>query len=324
MAEPVSVTDRRAVSRVTVIADDGVSLAVTVTGPQDADLTVVCLHGHCQDADSWSSTCGFLEKPNVRVVRYDQRGHGRSELGAARSYTLSRLSADLDAVLRALRPTGQVVLAGYSMGGMVALAYARRYPDAIGDLVSGVALIATAASGLADEGVGRYLRHPATSMMHRAVLRAPRAMELSKRAGGRVCTLAGRRRNEESWLRLIGTVLSNETSVVTWSRLLAEFAVLDESAALATLARVPVAVVAGTADRFVPISLSEAMASRLPHARLVRLVGAGHRLLGERPEEVARVLSDLFGWVHTGRRENSPRTLVPLPLSASRRTQLPA
>ncbi|SUE15700.1 hydrolase [Rhodococcus gordoniae] len=158
----------------------------------------------------------------------------------------------------------------------------------------------TSASGLADGGIGRFLRHPAASIVHRAVSRVPRVMELSKRAGGRVCTVAARRRTEESWLGVVGSSLSNETSVVTWSRLLADFAVLDESAALAVLARVPVVVAAGTEDIFVPLALSEVMAAGLPHADLVRFVGAGHRVLADRPEEVARALSDLLGQVRAG------------------------
>lgn len=281
---------RPGTSRVTVVADDGVPLVATVDGPRDAALTVVCLHGHCQDGASWAQTCTAVGRNDIRVVRYDQRGHGHSGAGDVASFTLERLAADLEAVLRILVPSGPVVLAGYSMGGMVALAHARRFPEAIGSRIVGVGLISTAASGLADGGIGRYLRHPAATMLHRAVLRAPRAMEISKRASGRVCTLVGRRRPDDSWLRMAGLVLSNDTSVVTWSRLLAEFAVLDESAALAALTRVPVVLAAGTADRFVPISHTESMASLLPHAEFTKFVDAGHRVLSECPGEVAGVL----------------------------------
>ncbi|MFV9428657.1 alpha/beta fold hydrolase [Rhodococcus aetherivorans] len=318
MAEPTSSPDPNTITRVTVVADDGVSLAATMTGPRDADLTLVCLHGHCQDAASWDAVCESVDMPGLRIVRYDQRGHGRSGTGDATACTVSGMSDDLDAVLRTLAPDGPVVLVGYSMGGMVALSYARRHPDAVGGRIVGAGLIATAASGLADGGIGRYLRHPAASIVHRAVSRVPRVMELSKRAGGRVCTVAARRRTEESWLRVVGSALSNETSVVTWSRLLADFAVLDESAALDVLARVPVVVAAGTEDVFVPLSLSEAMAARLPHANLVRFVGAGHRVLADRPEEVARALSDLLGQV----RAPEPVGLEPVGLAQREPTRV--
>ncbi|MEE2032104.1 alpha/beta fold hydrolase [Rhodococcus chondri] len=281
-------------SRFTVAADDGVPLVAYVDGPADAELTVVFVHGHCQDSSCWAEVGVQLEGSAVRAVRYDQRGHGRSGLGDVESFTFDQLARDLDAVLRALVPRGPVVLAGYSMGGMVSLAYARLHPGAVGARIVGLALVSTAAGGLADNGVGRYLRHPAASMLHRAVLRAPRVMERSKRAGGAVCTLLGRRREAESWLRVLGMVLANETSVVTWSRLLAAFAVLDEFASVGSLAGVPVLIAAGTDDRFVPIAHSEAIASYLPGAELVRIPGAGHRVLAERADAVAAALGRLL------------------------------
>ncbi|MGX6509463.1 alpha/beta fold hydrolase [Rhodococcus sp. SJ-2] len=281
-------------SRFTVAADDGVPLVAYVDGPADAELTVVFVHGHCQDSSCWDGVGNRLGAPGIRTVSYDQRGHGRSGIGDVESFTFDQLARDLDSVLRALVPRGPVVLAGYSMGGMVSLAYARLHPGSIGGRIVGFALVSTAAGGLAEDGVGRYLRHPAASFLHRAVLRAPRTMERSKRAGGAVCTMLGRRRPAESWLRMLGMVLANETSVVTWSRLLAAFAVLDEFDAIGALTGVPVVVAAGTADRFVPIAHSEMIASHLPGAELVRIPGAGHRVLSESAGMVAGALDSLL------------------------------
>lgn len=286
-------------SRFTVAADDGVPLVAYVDGPADAELTVVFVHGHCQDSACWADIGVQVQGP-VRAVRYDQRGHGRSGSGDVESFTFDQLARDLDSVLRALVPRGPVVLAGYSMGGMVSLAYARLHPAAVGTRIVGFALVSTAAGGLADNGVGRYLRHPATSMLHRAVLRAPWVMERSKRAGGAVCTMLGRRRAAESWWRVLGMVLANDTSVVTWSRLLAAFAVLDEFDSVGSLVGVPVLVVAGTDDRFVPITHSEAIASHLPDAELMRIPGAGHRVLAERADAVAGALTRLLERVRDG------------------------
>lgn len=299
MSELSTGSARNGISRVTVVADDGVPLAATIEGPPDAALTVVLVHGHCQEAGSWDDVCVRVTRPGVRIVRYDQRGHGRSGSGDVSALTLEGLAGDLDAVLRTLVPAGPIVLAGYSMGGMVAMVYARLYPAAIGTRIVGVGLIATAASGLADNGVGRYLRHPAASVLHRAVTRAPRAMEVSKRAGGRVCSMLARGRGGDSWLRTAGLVLSSTTTVAAWSRLLAAFAVLDESAALVALASVPVVVAAGTADRYVPFAHSESIVALLPHAELVRIAGAGHRILAECPDQVASALGRLLAGPRT-------------------------
>ncbi|MFD6893167.1 alpha/beta fold hydrolase [Rhodococcus sp. NPDC060086] len=284
-------------SRFTVAADDGVPLVAYVDGPAEAELTVVFVHGHCQDSACWVGVGAQLDVSDVRTVRYDQRGHGRSGIGDVESFTFDQLARDLESVLRTLVPRGPVVLAGYSMGGMVSLAYARLHPAAIGTRIVGFALVSTAAGGLADAGVGRYLRHPAASFLHRAVLRAPRTMERSKRAGGAVCTMLGRRRSADSWLRMLGMVLANETSVVTWSRLLAAFAVLDEYDAIGALATVPVVVASGTDDRFVPIAHSEAIVSHLPGAELVRISGAGHRVLSENAVAVAGAVGGLLARV---------------------------
>ncbi|OOL29987.1 hydrolase, partial [Rhodococcus rhodochrous] len=141
---------------------------------------------------------------------------------------------------------------------------------------------------------GRYLRHPAVSVLHRAVRRAPRVMQGSMRVGGRMCAPVVRRGATDSWARSLATTLTNETSIVTLSRFLAAFAVLDESAALAVLAAIPVLVVGGSADELTPFAHSRAIAARLPAAELVRVDGAGHSLIVERADEVAAALLRLL------------------------------
>lgn len=283
--------------RVTVVADDGVPLSVRVHGPVDALVTVVLVHGHCLDTGSWSAVRERLAGQagaGIRIVAYDQRGHGRSGVGAPETYTIDQLAHDLDVVLRTVVPHGPVVLAGHSMGGMVAMAYARLYPERIGSRVVGAALVATAASGLAELGLGRYLRHPAVSVLHRAVRRAPRVMQGSMRVGGRMCAPVVRRGGADSWARSLATTLAAEASIVTLSRFLAAFAVLDESAALAVLAAIPVLVLGGSADELTPFAHSRAIAARLPAAELVRVEGAGHSVIVQHADEVAAALLRLL------------------------------
>jgi pimeloyl-ACP methyl ester carboxylesterase len=67
----------------------------------------------------------------------------------------------------------------------------------------------------------------------------------------------------------------------------------DERAALATLGQVPVTVIAGESDRLVPLPQSEEMAEQIPGAELVRVRGAGHAVILERPEFVNSAISDL-------------------------------
>jgi len=78
----------------------------------------------------------------MQLVYSDHRGQGRSDAGDPASYTLDENVEDMEALRRHLG-LGPIVSIGTSYGGMVAMAHAARYPDA----VSHLSLIVTAAHG---------------------------------------------------------------------------------------------------------------------------------------------------------------------------------
>src|SRR5918997_3139135 len=98
--------------RTEVMLRDGVRLHVEISGPADAPVTVVLLHGWCLDRRTWHHQVEALR--GARVVAYDARGHGRSGATRLKSATLARLGDDLAEVLRQHAPDGPVVLAGHS------------------------------------------------------------------------------------------------------------------------------------------------------------------------------------------------------------------
>ncbi len=86
----------------------------TGSGPQ----TVVFSHGLLMSADMFREQVRFLS-PRYRVVAYDHRGQGRSDL-TARAHDMDTLAADADALIEALG-LAPCHFAGLSMGGFVAL-----------------------------------------------------------------------------------------------------------------------------------------------------------------------------------------------------------
>src|SRR4051812_10352552 len=128
---------------------DGVRLHVEVSGPADAPLTVVLLHGWCLDRRTWHHQVTALRAahPQPRIITYDTRGHGRSGHTLLRSATLIQLGDDLAEVIRRYAPTGPVVLAGHSMGGMTIMEYAATHPDEFADRVAGLLFVSTTAEG---------------------------------------------------------------------------------------------------------------------------------------------------------------------------------
>src|SRR5258708_20762691 len=78
----------------------------------------------------------------MQLVYFDHRGQGRSARGDTGKYTLDENVEDMEALRRHLG-AGPIVSIGTSYGGMVAMAHAARYPDAVSHLV----LVVTAAHG---------------------------------------------------------------------------------------------------------------------------------------------------------------------------------
>src|SRR5512132_1206500 len=83
--------------RVSVTTADGLALVTRQIGPEVADLTVILLHGLLGDRDRWRCQTDHLTSrhPDIRVIAYDQRGHGRSGRGCAFSNTIGQLARDL-------------------------------------------------------------------------------------------------------------------------------------------------------------------------------------------------------------------------------------
>ncbi|MFX0575821.1 alpha/beta fold hydrolase [Nocardia nepalensis] len=287
--------------RATISTEDGVALAVREYGPRDADLTVVLLHGHCLRTASWTYVRDALVRqyPGARVVCYDHRGHGESATASRRTYNLEQLGYDLRDVLDAVAPTGPVILVGHSMGGMTALTYASQNPHEIGTRIVGVALIATAASGLADAGFGRLLRNPVVSVFQAAVRRAPRLMHHAKLLACKVFAPIIRTaefgdRKVSPRVLTLANAMHNQTPIVTMASFLSAFMVFDRTDALPVLSKIPTLVLCGTADLMTPPAHSVAMAAAVDYSDFVLVESAGHSVILEQPRQVAEAIGRLM------------------------------
>jgi proline iminopeptidase len=111
-----------------VRADDGCRLWTTSTG--DGDPLVLC-HGGPGLWDYFDDVAELLHG-TARIVRWDQRGCGRSERRGP--YSVARSIADLDAV-RDQSAGPRTALLGHSWGAHLALRYAIEHPDRVSHLV---------------------------------------------------------------------------------------------------------------------------------------------------------------------------------------------
>jgi len=102
-----------------VTTPDGVDLAVREVGPQDAPLTVVFSHGFCLRMGGFHFQRVRLEEEwgaQVRLVFYDQRGHGQSDPAPKDACPLKGRWRDLGAVIEGpiVRQAEEVFLADWA------------------------------------------------------------------------------------------------------------------------------------------------------------------------------------------------------------------
>ncbi|WP_163504881.1 alpha/beta fold hydrolase [Fodinicola acaciae] len=288
----------------TVSTDDGARLHADITGDPDGAVTVVLAHGWTLRAQSWTPVLRALrplahdaEVGGTRFVRYDQRCHGQSTWGTD-PVTVARLGEDLFQVLRALAPTGPVVLAGMSMGGMTIMSLAGSHPEIFGDLVTGVVLVSTAAGGLAERHprrgpIAHFVRNVPAPLV--AVgQRYPRGVDRARRIFSLRHKPMLRRFERVGFGPEPAPQVVRATAAMieaTPFRTIVEFYPVllrhDMRTQLNALARVPVSVVVGRNDQLTPVRHSREIAEAIPSATLHVEPDTGHMLLMERPHVVA-------------------------------------
>ena len=296
--------DRAAV----VTTADGVDLVVREVGPITAPMTVVFAHGFCLRMGSFHFQRAALAQrwgDQVRMVFYDQRGHGRSGAAPTSSYTVDQLGKDLETVLHVIVPRGPVVVVGHSMGGMTVLSHARQYPHRYGRYIVGAALISSAAEGLPRSPLGEILQNPALEAVRFTTRYAPR---LVHRTRGAIRTMLRPILRTASFggeevspsVVAFAEKMIHDTDITTLVEFLHALEVHDESAGLAGLARIPTLIACGDQDVLTPVRHSEEMAAVLPLSKLVIVVGAGHLVQLERPEVINAALIGLVEGVTPG------------------------
>ncbi|WP_343600141.1 alpha/beta hydrolase [Mycobacterium sp.] len=294
-----------------VTTPDGVALAVREAGPVDAPLTVVFAHGYCLRMGAFHFQRTRLAGEwgeRVRMVFYDQRGHGLSGEAPPESYTLPQLGRDLETVLQATAPRGPVVLVGHSMGGMTVLAHARQFPHHYGSKVVGVALISSAAEGVSKSPLGEILQNPALEAVRFTARSAPRLVHRSRNAARSVIGPILRAASYDDVDVSPSVVAFSQdmmlgTPIPTMVEFLHALEAHDETAALPTLARIPTLIVCGDHDLVTPEEYSRRMAQALPRSELVIIDRAGHLALLGKPHPVNDGLVRLAARATPGKRK---------------------
>ncbi len=258
-----------------IVERNGVALNVVVEGDGEA---VVMLHGHALDLRAWDGVAPALVRAGFRVVRYDQRGHGRS--GSPPSgYRWSDHAADLSEVIaHYAAPAAHVV--GLSKGAGIALECALRRPELVRSLTLVGALLPDLE--LSPAMVGSF-RELARAIRADGVQRGVREKWLSHPLIAPTAARPGARERLEAMVLAFpaGEYLAPTRDVPD-----REWKVPDRLAEIA----VPTLVVRGDGEVPEFVAMADLLAGRVPRARSAVIPASGHLVPLENPAALAAIL----------------------------------
>lgn len=224
------------------------------------------------DLRMWEAVVDRL--PDLRCIGFDKRGHGLSAV-PEQPWTVEDLAADAVALMDHLG-VGRAVMAGCSIGGMIALAAGIAAPERFAGLfVSNSAAKVGTAEGWA------------------ARVAAVSEQGLRGMAGPIL----------ERWF---GNAFRASDAVLPWRRMLelgdvAGYLGTCHALAKADLRqgvgglRMPVQFLAGSEDQSTPVALVQETSAMILGARVTVLDGSGHIPAIDNPDRVARLLADFVG-----------------------------
>lgn len=221
-------------------------------------LPIVFVHGFPLSRGVWKKQIDAFQS-FYRVIAPDLRGLGESETLPGPT-TMEHYAADLSALFKKLN-TGPVVLVGHSMGGYVALAFARQFPE----MLCGLVLVGTkAGADTADAAAGRRATAEKVKTEGvRVVIDAMAPKMLAADSQDPTMTEQVRRFMAPSQPEgVIGALLG-----------MAERP--DSTPSLGQIA-VPTLVITGAQDTLIPPTESEKLAKGIPLAQLSVIPHAGH------------------------------------------------
>src|SRR5690348_4929141 len=257
-------------------AKDGCRLAYRVyTNSSKPRLALI--HSLALSGAMWERVVGELDGA-AEILVYDCRGHGESERRAG-PYSVELFAEDLAAIFDACGWSSAMV-AGCSMGGCVAQAFAAAYPQR----VRGLALIDTTAwyGPTAPKDWKARGERPAAEGF-------PSMIEFQL---SRWFSDDFRRAHPEIAAQTKQIFLANTAEC--YQAACEMLGNADMRAALPGF-RMPVSVIVGEEDYATPVAMAERLHENIPNSTLTVIPGARHTTPVECPREIAAFLRDLLG-----------------------------
>ena len=232
---------------------------------------LVLLHGYPLDHTIWKEVAVLLEN-DFDLIMPDLRGFGESGAPAG-SYSMADYAADVISILDQL-DIQKAAVVGHSMGGYVALAFARAYPGRM----LGLGLVSS--QTLADSPERKTSRYEeAEHVMAQGVKDVAEGMSVKLTA------------DVPLQVRLKELILRQRPEGLAGA--LRAMAERPDMTDLLSGFKLPLILVHGLADALIPVERAENVNEAVTQARLTELINVGHMPMMEAPQLTAKSIRAL-------------------------------
>jgi len=250
-----------------VVMRDGAGMHVAVSGPANAP-TLVLGTTLGTSLEIWDQFMAHLPR-NLRVLRYDMRGHGLSDVTEG-PYSMGQLVRDAEMICDAYEVRDAVFL-GPSVGGLIALGLAIKRPD----ILRGLILAGAAAKVDHPQAWEARAVTAETKGMSAIVDNAMSRLFAPEFYGTKAMAI---------WLNMMMTTEAQGFAAVC--RAIGGTDMMSPTSGL----RIPTLGVAGTEDKTIPPDLVRETIDLIPGAQVVLMRGVGHIPAIEAPAAFAEIV----------------------------------
>jgi pimeloyl-ACP methyl ester carboxylesterase len=253
-----------------VVNVDGINIAFTRRGN---GAPLILIHGYPLDRTIWNPVAEMLEDEFDMIVP-DLRGFGSSDVMEADGSIIG-YATDLAGLMERLK-LRKAHVAGHSMGGYVALAFAREFAAK----TSGLALIAS---------------QVAADTAERKAARQATARQIVDQGVSEVASSMAPKLSPDAGVQAFVQQLILQQKPLGLAVALDAMAGRPDSTDVLRSFQLPTVIVHGDADELIPVERGREMHGLRPGAHYLELPGTGHMPMMENPAAVAQALRFLQG-----------------------------
>jgi pimeloyl-ACP methyl ester carboxylesterase len=239
---------------------------------------VVLLHGFPLDWRIFEKQVAALSK-NFRVIAPDLRGFGQSK--SDEPFTMASLADDVHALLKSMDAL-PCALGGLSMGGYVALAFAKKYAADLSSLI----LLDTRAE--ADTAEGKAGRGKMIELVRQSGSKAIADQMMPKMFAEETL------KSNPAVVQQLRGIMEN-CPAKTIEHALAAMRDREDSMDLLPRITAPTLIVVGEHDAITPPAIARGMKAKIRNSKLVEIAGAGHVSTMEKAEDVTAAIEGFLG-----------------------------